>query len=558
MYNLTMTKSLENHVKQKNPYFINVEKKQKNQILTTKKAIAGVEFLKLLFLLFISAFFILIQYGSNWIKDQNTANVIEILYLYSVGLVFGDLTIFIIIGVLLSLIINWLELFLKKYYFKWFSEHLKIDYWFISKRLKLVLWSSIICIVMLYHWTLLSKRELENNWFYSTNDLKNIFLRGWYYSFTQGPKKALEIPNAKGNIGVLADTIFNILHVISFGPYLMILSCATIQIVSWLFFTTINPIKYFKKYSSKKTPIELKNNLKKINSLFIYTQEVERYFEFIDKACKILEIDIEQTSLKKILKLVRANYEILSTNLETFKYYEHIKSNKQKEESDEMKFKKLVDEVLAKQNIESVKNIPPQQESSIIEEQISQDDILLNTEIIENNQNTENTIEKVEFDAPITEEKINTDNQEIIDNNSINNEQNNEQNDLNEFNQNIDRTIELRSIDTVTLNEIQDETCDIILKPESQTSSMKVEIKPTIKNSVSDNFVLIDTNELLLNDSIQTKIANTNNYQNMDKQTKNSMEFVNINTQEIEHYENSIDSIKEQPNDEYDWISPFE
>ncbi|BAW18564.1 hypothetical protein MBVG596_1093 [Mycoplasmopsis bovigenitalium] len=549
-----MTKSLENQVKQKNPYFKNVEKKQKNQILTTKTAMAGVEFLKLLFLIFISAFFILIQYGSNWIKDQNTANVIEIIYLYSIGLVFGDLTIFIIIGVLLSLIINWLELFLKKYYFKWFSEHLKIDYWFISKRLKLVLWSTIICIVMLYHWTLLSKRELENNWLYSTNDLKNIFQRGWYYSFTQGPQKALEIPNAKGNIGVLADTIFNILHVISFGPYLMILSFTIIQIVSWLFFITINPLKYFKKYSSKKTPIELKNNLKKINSLFIYTDEIERYFEFIDKACKILEIDIEQNSLKKILKLVRANYEILSTNVETFKYYEHFKSTKQKEQSDEMKFKKLVDDVLAKQNIESAKNMPPQYQASKIEEQLTQDDILLNADIIEDSQNTENTIEKVEFAEPVIDEKVITNNQEIIDNNSINNEQN----DLKELNQNIDRTIELRSIDTVTLNEVQDETCDIILKPDSQTSSMKVEIKPTITNSVSDNFVLIDTNELLHNDSTQAEITNTNDYQNIDKQTKNSMEFVNINTQEIEHYENSIDSIKEQPNDEYDWISPFE
>lgn len=548
-----MTKSLENQVKQKNPYFKNVEKKQKNQILTTKTAMAGVEFLKLLFLIFISAFFILIQYGSNWIKDQNTANVIEIIYLYSIGLVFGDLTIFIIIGVLLSLIINWLELFLKKYYFKWFSDHLKIDYWFISKRLKLVLWSTIICVVMLYHWTLLSKRELENNWLYSKNDLKNIFLRGWYYSFTQGPQKALEIPNAKGNIGVLADTIFNILHVISFGPYLMILSCTIIQIVSWLFFITINPLKYFKKYSRKKTPIELKNNLKKINSLFIYTDEIERYFEFIDKACKILEIDIEQNSLKKILKLVRANYEILSTNVETFKYYEHIESTKQKEQSDEMKFKKLVDDVLAKQNIESAKNMPPQYQSKI-EEQLTQDDILLNADVIEDSQNTENTIEKVEFAEPIIDEKVITNNQEIIENNPINNEQN----DLKELNQNIDRTIELRSIDTVTLNEVQDETCDIILKPDLQTSSMKVEIKPTITNSVSDNFVLIDTNELLHNDSIQAEITNTNDYQNIDKQTKNSMEFVNINTQEIEHYENSIDSIKEQPNDEYDWISPFE
>lgn len=72
-----------------------------------------------------------------------------------------------------------------------------------------------------------------------------------------------------------------------------------------------------------------------------------------------------------------------------------FKSTKQKEESDEMKFKQFCRWSTRKNKILNRQKCATRPNNQSIEDQSSQDPALSNTETIENNQNNQHTIEKV-------------------------------------------------------------------------------------------------------------------------------------------------------------------
>ncbi|WP_029608773.1 hypothetical protein [Mycoplasma simbae] len=515
------------------PYFKKIERKKPNQIISTQSLNIGVEFLKFLLFALMVVGFIFAHYGTHFF-GENTANLFKNLYLYSIGLTFGDLALFVIIGLFISLIINWLESILKRYYCFWLKNYTRVDYWLIRKRLKHFIWLTLLSAALCYHWYLVSTRELSSSLVYSSQDLQDIFKRGWYYSFTQtGENAALAVPNATKNIGVFMDTFFNVFHVISVGPWLVLVLIIGIQIFAWIYLLTLKPIAYFKNLTGKRTIPQIRKYLLRIDSVFYYTPECERYLKYLSTVAKILEVDIDSTPIKKLFKLIKQNEDTLSQHPLLSSYFKSKQNTKKHIESEEETFRRMVDEELLRQK----------------------ENNQLPTELIPVEANREN-IETSTLSEPTTvdTQQIQENVPEFVENTEVNDETNIPD---------IDRTVELRSIDTVELNNAQVEDIDVDLKGSTQTQSVVMNIvgeqaqnaqekEPTAKTQ--PGFVSIDTQEINVE---------------AEKVAPSKPGFVQIETQEIDQnteitvVDEQVKNENKQNNntdeiDDYTWISPFE
>ncbi|WP_406616685.1 hypothetical protein [Mycoplasmopsis adleri] len=290
----------------------NVEVKKQNEIVADVKLSVPIELLKFIVVAFVSAFFVMLQYGN---LTQN--DLLREVYLYSIGLAFGDLTILILIGSWLSLIIRWISPWFKKHYLRWFYSYTRVDYWTFRKSLISFIWLNLLAIAIIYHSVLVFQRVDMSSTIIKPSEIGQIYTNGWYKSFTVDGKIANSniLPHAYLNVGVYADTIFNLMYVIAFSPYLAWFVALAIMAFSWLYLITIKPILYLKNLNRNKCtlPIIEKNIQRKI-SPFYYTNQVKTLFEFYRKAAKVLDIDPYKVKFAYLDKQIKKNINTLSNN----------------------------------------------------------------------------------------------------------------------------------------------------------------------------------------------------------------------------------------------------
>ncbi|MBU4691944.1 hypothetical protein KQ872_03150 [Mycoplasma sp. ES3225-GEN-MYC] len=554
------------------PYFAKLERKTKNEIIATKTLNIGLEFLKFLLLVLVTTSFVLVQYSDSIFGNTNVNSFFKKAYLYTIGLSFGDLIIFFMVGLIISLIINWTEASMKKYYCFWLRTHSKVDYWIIRKRLKMFVWITLLVVAIIYHWALLSQRSISSLTLYTTDDMKNIFIQGWYYSFTQ-VNKELNLPNATHNIGVFGDTILNVLHCICLGPWIIATLLVILVLLSWIYLLLLNPKEYFKYLLGNNDIFKVRNYLKKPNSVFYYTPEVKRYFSFLLAAAKTLEINPDSLSFNKLIKLVKKNIADIAANPLTSEYFVNPNSSKAKIETDEEKFEKFINEKLINQQIQDNIENPEtlNEEINVVQSENSaqidmgNETVCHETDNLSQNTNTiqQTVLNEIPTTENITDINLNEGNFTEVNNTVITNDDSTytivnttENENLQEhdrsciFDENndeheeliIDKTIELRSVDT---DELQNQTVltNIDAKGATQTNSIELNINSENK-TVSDNlinnsidasketkvvnkpsFVLLeDTEELKQPEEESTKEA-----KNIDKK----IGFITIDTAEI-------------------------
>lgn len=330
----------------------NVEVKKENDIVADVKLSFPLELLKFLILGLVSTFFIMLQYQNLM---PGNAGILRKIYLYTFGLAFGDLMILILIGSYLTLIIRWLSPWFRKHYVKWFYNYTRVDYWTFRKSVILFVWLNLIAIALIYHSVLIFNRVKLTNTVIPKDELKNIFLNGWYKSFTRDGltiKNKNELPNASFNVGVYADTIFNILYVCTLTPYLAWFIALLIFALSWCNLIMIDIKGYIKYLSPRKNTLPMMEKyIKRSASPFYYTEQVSNVFSFYRRAANILRIDIYKVKFIFLKKQIAKNMDTLSKNPTLAEYFITLKrTNFEEKELD-----KISDSIL-KNNKTTVKD----------------------------------------------------------------------------------------------------------------------------------------------------------------------------------------------------------
>lgn len=347
MYIINVMQIEVNNVKKRLKIFAREKKNENDVVGDVSYSIPG-EILKFLILLFVALAFIMFQYQDLFFHNDNKViNIIRKIYLYSFGLAFGDIMTLVIIGSFLTLMVRWFGSIFKNHYFAWFKSYTRVDYWILRKRIISFVWLTLLFVALIYHAVLVSFR-VENIWYYSTADVKNIYLKGWYYTFTNQADllagKSVDYPVAYLNIGFLLDTLFNLFYVVTFSPYLAIISAFLIWTLAWLFLVTLNPIKYFKNINErKKTIVMVEQYLQKINSLFYYTPQVRELFKFYKDAAEVLKVDYLKFNFRYLQKLVKKNLTLLAQHTLTAKYFENVKAKKTASQLEAEEFLKTIE-----------------------------------------------------------------------------------------------------------------------------------------------------------------------------------------------------------------------
>ncbi|QSF13967.1 hypothetical protein [Mycoplasma sp. Mirounga ES2805-ORL] len=335
-------------IKNKNLIFKNKELKKPSDVVGDVSFNYSIEFLKFIIILLLSAAVMTIHYQHSQEKSSSVFfNFLRKIYIYSFGQVFGDLVIFILVGSYFTFATRWLSVVFKKYYFRWFKNYTRVDYWILKKRIITFIWLNLLAFAIIYHAVLVSLR-VNNAFYYKPNELKLIFTKGWVYSFSGSGKDVINFPICYGNVGIVFDTIFNILHCAVLSPFLSIFIIILIILLSWFWLVTLNPIKYFRELNTKKKNlIMIENYLKKPNSIFYYTDESKKIFDFYKKASSILKLDHYKFSFDYIIKQVNKNIDLFANHNLTKDFF--IKKNIKisKDERDEQEFTKIL---LTKQN----------------------------------------------------------------------------------------------------------------------------------------------------------------------------------------------------------------
>ncbi|WP_051677973.1 hypothetical protein [Mycoplasmopsis opalescens] len=307
----------------------NIEVKKENDLIPHMNMNIGLEILKTLALIIATAIFVIFHFVKN--QEGKSSEIIRKIYYYSIGLSFGDTIIFIIIGSYISLFISWILYSYRKYFFRWFYRFAKVDFWLVRKRILTTLWFILLWAALVYHHILLSAR-VNNYWYYTQEDVKNIFVKGWYASFTKNyevndPKNWY--PNTTNNIGVFFDTLFNLPYAITFSPYVSLIFVLISFLIISIYFFTINPFAFFKNLKLRKMNIlQVEHYLKKTSSIFYYTEESKRLFEFYKLAARVLKIDITKVSYKTLVKEINGSLDALVQNEQTAKFFLSKKYNK--------------------------------------------------------------------------------------------------------------------------------------------------------------------------------------------------------------------------------------
>ncbi|EGV00292.1 hypothetical protein [Mycoplasmopsis columbina] len=292
-----------------------VEKKAPNDIVGDVSFNIPFEILKFISFLIISVAFILLQYQNLIDQNNSITNVLRKIYLYSFGLAFGDLMILIIFGVLFTFIVRWLGFALKKYYFQWFKQYIRVDYFLLKKHILIFVWSMLLIAALIYHAILVSQR-MENKWFYNAKEVSSLFTKGWIYSFSNQNNYSIVFPNASYNTGVFFDTIANLLYALAFSPYLMYLLIFFLFAFSIIKLITIKPLSFFKFLNEKrKNLVEIEQYLKKHNSIFYYSSAVKEYFAIIKRMAQKTNWDFINNSFY-VTKKELAQYSEKTSDIE--------------------------------------------------------------------------------------------------------------------------------------------------------------------------------------------------------------------------------------------------
>ncbi|MCT4469917.1 hypothetical protein [Mycoplasma sp. HS2188] len=542
----------------RSPFFKKIEKKSKEEIVRSDKLSSFPEFLKFVIFLFFTTFIVLVQYSSNIFGSEKTVTIFRKIYLYSIGLSFGDLTMFIVAGVFVSLILNWLEVILNRYYFYWLKPYRRVDYWIVRRRVKMFIWLNLLVFVLCYHWYLVTKRNISNLTHYSLSDLKILFTDGWYKSFTHANNGAiLNYPNTNGNIGIFMDSVLNALHAVVISPWLIFLFILTIHTISWVYLLTLKPKEYFKNLAGNKTLEQVVTYLKKINTVYYFTNEVKRYFDYVNDAAKVLEINVESLSFKKIIRLInkKASRDTLFDHPLTSKYFMSSHKQKAKKTIEEEAFIALVDKERLKQQEYSQNQVndsnntlvTPNPNNSAGDLSISNE---VKTNTVEEFQITSRTqpLDLVAKDIELDQNELTNNFDEIIDTQDEKTkivqlldtqllmiDYDDDKDDEKEDNGSIaiDETVELRSIETQELYKNQPEDLNVDLKGQSPSQSLVMEIHSENENNDINKlgFDLDDLDDEPKQDTENVELNTTNDIDsNADSITPDNSETINDNT----------------------------
>ncbi|EIN15445.1 Hypothetical protein, predicted transmembrane protein [Mycoplasmopsis agalactiae 14628] len=300
----------------------NIENNDSDKPLYFIKLNFGIELLKLIIFLFITAFFILLQYNNNFIAKSNKIDILRLVYLYTFGLAFGDLMILFLIGFYLTLILNWLSPFLKNKYFRWFFKHQKVNYLTLKKQTIIFIWLNLLVIAIIYHSVLLFYRVDLHTSIIPKNEILNVFKKGWIYSFTNEnsilkTNFSKELPNASFNIGVYADTLLNLPVLLTFSPYLSWLIALFIFSFSWLKLVTIKPREYLKNLNINKSTLpDVRKYIFKNKLGFYLTNQTKNLFNLLALMASILKIEIYKTKYSVLLDEIENNFDEIVQNEE--------------------------------------------------------------------------------------------------------------------------------------------------------------------------------------------------------------------------------------------------
>ncbi|BAP00997.1 hypothetical protein MCAL160_0399 [Mycoplasmopsis californica HAZ160_1] len=555
------------------PYFKKIEKKKHEQIVSTKSLNFGIELIKFILFIFLMFVFVVAHYGTRMF-GQNTGKIFMQFYLYSFGLAFGDLIWFVLIGLFCSLIINWLESILKRYYSVWVKNYTRVDYWLIRKRVKFWIYLTLATIAIGYHWYLLYQRPISSKIVYNHEDFKTFFTHGWYYSFTQSETEALKVVNATGNVGVFIDTILNILHIISVGPWFVLILMIAIQTLAWTYLLTLKPIDYLKNLTGSKTIPHVREHLKKLNTVFYYTPEAQRYLDYLSSVAKVLELDIETISMNKLLRLMKQNMDILSHNPLTSVYFIQKNKHKKNQTNNEQYHATIDEEILNQEELNEFKNnqhYTGTTDISIQNSQIQDENYLFNT----NEENTTNLIFDKEADKTTNTQSLLYSQSQDIEHPIQNTTANNLASAQLQTNE-IDKTREVYSIDTKEFQEGMTSPLQINPKAELHTDSMVLVMQNNTQN-INENIENIDL--ISQNSSFSPTLTHSVNLrQTNDSTNSEDYGFVQLNTQEVElmneevKHEQEIQRLNPRDksykqgwknvlennmNDDDNWIDPF-
>ncbi|WP_027120810.1 6TM ABC transporter family protein [Mycoplasmopsis lipofaciens] len=323
------------------------ELKNKSDVVGDVNFNIAIEILKFIILLFISASFILLQYRTTFNSSSFATKLLRKIYLYTFGLAFGDLMILLLIGLYITFFLRWFGLIYKNYYFKWFKKYIWVDYWILRKYVTIFIWLLLLAFAILYHLVLLSHR-VSNFFFYKVSDIKNIYTKGWFYVFTNQGISNLNIdkniPQAFLNVGIFFDSLFNLVYVLTFSPYVSILLFIVIFIYSWLILITLSPKKYFRNLNSKTlTLIQIEKYLQQTSSMFYYTNNCKKCFDFYKSSAEVLKIDYFKVKFVYLLKQIDKNMQMLSSYMTTKNYFVDKKNINIFENKTDIEFLKEID-----------------------------------------------------------------------------------------------------------------------------------------------------------------------------------------------------------------------
>ncbi|MBT1320326.1 hypothetical protein FCL61_00275 [Mycoplasma bovis] len=312
----------------------NIENNDSDKPLYFVKLNFGIELLKLIVFLFITAFFILLQYNNNFIVKSNKTDILRLIYLYTFGLTFGDLMILFLIGFYLTLILHWLSPFFKNKYLRWFYVHQKVNYLTLKKQTTIFIWTNLLAIAIIYHSVLLFYRVDLHTTIISKSEILDVFKKGWIYSFTNEgsilkAKFSKELPNASFNIGAYADTLLNLPVLLTFSPYLSWIIAFIIFSFSWLKLITISPREYIKNLRrSKNTMPVIQKFILKNKVGFYLSLQTKKIFELYALMADILKIEIYKTSLSTLHKNIKNNIELIVGHQNFIEFMSKNKSKK--------------------------------------------------------------------------------------------------------------------------------------------------------------------------------------------------------------------------------------
>ncbi|QSB07734.1 hypothetical protein JS510_01265 [Mycoplasma tauri] len=308
----------------------NIEVKRSNDIVSDVKLYFPIEILKFLVLSFITVFFILLQYNNPISKNIGSIDVLRIVYLYSFGLAFGDLMILILIGCYLTLSIKWASPWFKKHYFKWFKPYQKVDYWTVRRSIIIFIWLNLLSIAIIYHSILVFIRLDMSRTFISVNQIGDIYTKGWFYSFTNHGSITKnnfsnELPSAQLNVGIYADSLFNLPYLLTFSPYLSWVIALSIMAFAWAKLIMINIKNYIKNMIPWKVTLPIiEKNVYKTSTPFYFTEQVAVLFDFYRKSANVLQIDIYKVKFSYLLKQINNNLTMLSSHNVLTKFFRVI------------------------------------------------------------------------------------------------------------------------------------------------------------------------------------------------------------------------------------------